>query len=73
MDKLLSIIVPVYNVERYIRTCIDSIYQQGLQDDTFETIIINDGTQDNSMNVIQDIVSTHNNIRIINQNNPMLF
>ena len=69
MDKLLSIIVPVYNVERYIRTCIDSIYQQGLQDDTFETIIINDGTQDNSMNVIQDIVSTHNNIRIINQNN----
>lgn len=69
MDKLLSIIVPVYNVERYIRTCIDSIYQQGLQDDTFETIIINDGTQDDSMNVIQDIVSTHNNIRIINQKN----
>ena len=69
MNKILSIIVPVYNVERDIYACIDSIYQQGLQDETFETIIINDGTEDDSMIVIQDVVSKHNNIRIINQKN----
>ena len=38
MNKILSIIVPVYNVERYIYACIDSIYQQGLQDETFDVL-----------------------------------
>jgi glycosyltransferase involved in cell wall biosynthesis len=36
----LSIIVPVYNVEKYIRPCIESIYEQGLDEQEFEVIII---------------------------------
>ena len=40
----LSIIVPVYNVEKYVRTCIKSIYKQGLDEECFEVIIVNDGT-----------------------------
>ena len=44
----LSIIVPVYNVEKYIRPCIESIFKQGLDEDAFEVIIINDGTKDKS-------------------------
>ncbi len=65
----LSIIVPVYNVEKYIRTCIESIFRQGLDEDCFEVIIVNDGTQDKSMDVIADIIHRHSNIIVIEQEN----
>lgn len=68
----LSIIVPVYNVEQYIRTCIKSIFRQDLDEERFEVIIINDGTTDNSIDVIQDIINQHCNITIINQVNQGL-
>lgn len=68
----LSIIIPVYNVERYIRSCIESIFKQGLDDNRFEVIIVNDGTQDQSMDMITDIIEQHNNILIINQANQGL-
>jgi len=68
----LSIIVPVYNVEQYIRTCIESIYKQGLDEDRFEVLIVNDGTKDRSMEVIQDIIAQHKNIVVINQENQGL-
>lgn len=65
----LSIIVPVYNVERYIRPCIESIFKQGLDDTDFEVIIVNDGTPDKSMEMITDIIAAHQNITVINQEN----
>lgn len=68
----LSIIVPVYNVERYIRPCVESIFRQGLDDADFEVIIVNDGTPDKSMEMIADIIQTHNNITVINQENQGL-
>jgi glycosyltransferase involved in cell wall biosynthesis len=68
----LSIIVPVYNVEKYIHACMESIFRQGLDDKVFEVIIVNDGTQDRSMEVIQDIISQHDNITVINQENLSL-
>ena len=68
----LSVIIPVYNVEKYIRTCIESIYRQGLSEDHFEVILINDGTQDRSMEVIADIIEAHKNITVINQENQGL-
>lgn len=72
MNKKLSIIIPVYNVEKYIRSCIESIYRQGLDEDDFEVIIINDGTEDRSMEMIQDIIKQHQNITVINQENQGL-
>ena len=65
----LSIIVPVYNVEKYIRPCIESIFKQGLDDNDFEVIIVNDGTPDRSMEMIADIIQQHYNITVINQEN----
>ena len=65
----LSIIVPVYNVEKYIKPCIESIFKQGLDDTDFEVIIVNDGTEDRSMEMIADIIQQHSNITIINQEN----
>ena len=72
MNTKLSIIVPIYNVEKYIRACIESIFKQGLDDVDFEVIIVNDGTQDKSMEVIADIIQRHNNITVINQDNQGL-
>lgn len=68
----LSIIVPVYNVEKYIRPCIESLFHQGLDDADFEVIIVNDGTPDKSMEMIEDIVNLHKNIIVINQENQGL-
>ena len=68
----LSIIVPVYNVEPYIRPCIESIFNQGLDEKDYEVIIVNDGSTDKSMEMITDIISQHNNIIIINQENQGL-
>ena len=65
----LSIIVPVYNVENYIRPCIESIFNQGLDESYFEVIIVNDDTEDKSMEMIADIIKIHNNITVINQEN----
>lgn len=60
-----SIIVPVYNVERYIEKCIASIENQTLKD--YEIIVINDGTKDSSIDCIKD-----RNIKLINQKNKGL-
>lgn len=68
----LSIIVPVHNVEKYVHTCLDSIFKQGLDDASFEVIIVNDGSTDSSMEIISDIIDQHQNITIINQENQGL-
>ena len=68
----LSIVVPVYNVEKYVRTCIESIFKQGLDEKCFEIIIVNDGSTDRSLEVITDIISQHSNIVVINQENQGL-
>ncbi len=67
--KRLSIIIPVYQAERYVRACLESIYQQGLADDDVEVIVVNDGTRDGSMEQISDVLAQHPNITVITQEN----
>ena len=62
----LSIIVPVYNVEKYIIKCISSLLCQDYAD--YEIIIVNDGTEDRSIKLIQQNFDDLR-IRIINQEN----
>ena len=69
---LISIIIPVYNVEKYIRPCLESVLRQNLDELTYEIIIVNDGTKDRSMEMIQDIINNHSNISVINQENMSL-
>lgn len=72
MDKpILSIIIPVYNVEKYIKQCLDSIFNQHVDNNLFEVIIVNDGTKDSSMNIIS-LYNFHTNLYIINQQNQGL-
>ena len=66
----LSIVIPVCNVEKYIGPCLESIYRQGLAEDVFEVIIIDDGSTDNSLDVVAGMMRTRHNISIItNQGN----
>ena len=48
---LLSIIVPVYNVEKYLVRCLDSLLRQGLKESEYEIICVNDGSPDNLLDV----------------------
>lgn len=63
----LSIIIPVYNSERNIEKCINSLLNQTYKD--FELIIINDGSIDNSYKVINSLIKGKNNIYLYNQTN----
>lgn len=56
-DVKLSIIVPVYNVEKYIDKCLDSLINQTLKD--IEIIVVNDGTKDNSQTIIDKYVKNY--------------
>lgn len=67
--KKLSIILPIYKVEAYIKECLKSIFRQGLNDEDFEIILVNDGTPDNSIGAIDDIIREHHNIIVLNQEN----
>lgn len=70
MHPLISIIVPTYNVEKYIRTCIESILAQTYRN--VEVIIVNDGSTDQSLAVISDLICSHHNVKVINQKNQGL-
>lgn len=69
MNKVLSIIIPIYNVEVYIRRCLDSIYNQHVSDELFEIIAVNDGSPDNSMHIVEEFMKCHTNLKIINKSN----
>lgn len=62
-----SFIVPVYNVEKYIKECLDSILCQTYKD--FEIVVIDDGATDNSYNVCLSIANRDNRVRIVRQHN----
>lgn len=66
----VSIGVPVYNVEAYLRECLDSIMNQTFKD--FEVIMVDDGSTDNSFNICQEYVARDNRFKLIHQENKGL-
>lgn len=60
----LSYILPVYNVEQYVGNCLDTIYAQGLQEEEFEVICVNDGSTDYSLSVLEKYQNVHSNLMI---------
>ena len=67
MQLNLSIIIPAYNAQNTIVETLDSIYSVGLQDGTFEVIIIDDCSTDNTVSVINEYAQTHSNITLLCQ------
>ena len=63
MQKKVSIIVPCYNVEKYLERCLDSIIQQ--TEDNIEIICIDDGSQDNTKNILEQYKNNDSRIHLI--------
>jgi len=68
--SLITVIVPIYNTEVYLDRCITSIIGQTLQD--IEILLINDGSTDNSLEILLKYANKDDRIKIINQNNKGL-
>ena len=70
VKDLVSIIVPVYNVERYIEKCLGSLINQSYKN--IEIICVNDGSPDNSRDIIESLMKSDGRIRLIDQQNQGL-
>ena len=67
---LISVVVPIYNVEKYLPQCLDSLLNQTYEN--LEIICINDGSPDNSLQILHDYANKDNRIKIISQKNKGL-
>ena len=67
MDNKLSVIVPVYNTEKYLKKCLKSIVNQSYKN--LEILIINDGSTDGSLNIIRKFEETYPNVFLYNKEN----
>lgn len=67
METFFSVIIPVWNTEKYIRICIDSLIKQNFDD--YEIILINDGSVDDSGNICNEYKLKFDNISVIHQEN----
>lgn len=59
MNPIVSIIIPVYNVEKYIGECIESLMNQTIDHSIVECIIVNDSTPDNSMDILLQLIKEY--------------
>ena len=63
----VSVIIPVYNIEKYLKKCLDSVTNQTFSD--IEIICVNDGSTDNSLSILEEYAKKDNRIKIINKEN----
>ncbi len=69
MKPVISVIIPVYNAEKYLEKSIASVCHQNFNKENFEVIVVNDGSIDNSKLIIDAAQKKHGNIVVINQKN----
>lgn len=71
MDKQLklSIIIPVYNAEKHLSRCLDSLLEQGIPPEDYEIICINDGSRDASISILKEYAQKHPNIIVVDKEN----
>lgn len=67
--KKLSIIIPVYNVEKYVGKCLESCLNQDISQDEYEIIVVDDESPDNSSSIVEAYIKRNKNIRIIHRKN----
>ena len=63
----MSVVVPVYNVSKYLEECLDSVIQQSFKD--FEVLLINDGSTDDSLDLLEEVASRDSRVRVWSQFN----
>lgn len=62
-EELITIVIPVYNLEKYVQNCIDSVLSQTYKN--LEILLIDDGSTDNTLTICREYAKTDNRIRII--------
>lgn len=67
--ELISVIVPVYNVEKYIRECLDSIVNQTYKN--LQIILVDDGSTDNSGKICDEFAKKDSRITVVHQENQV--
>lgn len=67
LNSLISIIIPIYNVEKYLPACLDSIIDQNHKD--LEIILVNDGSTDNSSQICEEYAAKDKRIKVIHKEN----
>lgn len=67
--KKLSVVIPMYNVAQYLEKCIGSVYNQGLEEEEFEIILVDDESSDNSVVIATSLTKYKKNVTIICQKN----
>ena len=65
---LITIIVPVYNVEKYIRECIDSLLNQTYKN--LEIILVDDGSKDKSGEICENYANADSRVKVIHKDSP---
>lgn len=68
MNILISVVIPIYNSEKHLAQCLESILAQNITD-SYEIVCVNDGSHDHSINILNEYAEKFNNIIIVNQKN----
>ena len=66
-SPLLTYIVPLYNTEAYVQRCLQSIVDQGLEEDQYEVLVVDDGSTDGSKTVVEAFIGEHPQVRLLTQ------
>ncbi|MRM82750.1 glycosyltransferase family 2 protein [Riemerella anatipestifer] len=69
-NEKVTVIIPVYNVEKYVRKCLDSVIKQTYEN--LDIIIVNDGSTDNSARILEEYAQKDKRIRVFHQKNKGL-
>lgn len=67
MNPLVSVVIPIYNSEKFIKECVDSVLSQTYKN--IEIVLINDGSKDNSLQICTELTKSNKNIVLFNQEN----
>ena len=64
---IISVVIPVYNAERYLQRCISSVQSQTYSN--WEMVLVDDGSKDNSLKICQENAAIDNRIKVVHQSN----
>ena len=68
-EMKLSVIIPIYNVEQYLRKCVDSVLNQDISSTEYEIVLVDDGSPDGCPAICDEYSAEHANIRVIHREN----
>ena len=69
MQLILSIVVPIYKVEKYLHKCVDSLLQQDLSPEEYEIILVDDGSPDRCGEICEEYAARYANVKVVHREN----